>query len=128
MERRILAIGSFMGFLAVVMGTFGAHILNQRLSPRLLEVFETGVAYHTYHSLAIVATAWVGTRYDGRWPKLAALGFIVGIIIFSGSLYLLALTGATWLGMITPIGGLSFLAGWIALMTTAVTSRPATPE
>ena len=94
-------------FLAVALGAFAAHGLKARLTPEMLTVFETGVRYHVYHALALVALG------AARGPEKAGWCFIAGIVVFSGSLYVLALTGEKRLGMITPIGGLLFLAGWL---------------
>ena len=119
MDRTFLFVGAVMGFVGVALGAFGAHGLRGRLSPEMLAIFETGVRYHMYHALALVATAAVMTRLDGRAVSLAGWCFTAGIFIFSGSLYALALTGVTVLGAITPIGGLAFLAGWILLAVAA---------
>jgi uncharacterized membrane protein YgdD (TMEM256/DUF423 family) len=120
MERLFLILAAVLGGLAVALGAFGAHALQARLSPQLLQTFETGVRYHFYHALALVAVVVA----LGRWPQsglAVAAGwlFVAGIIIFSGSLYLLALTGMRWLGAITPIGGVAFLAGWVCLALAA---------
>ena len=119
MHRPWLMIGSLMGFLAVIAGTFAAHGLDQHLSPQMLEVFETGARYHMYHALAILIAAVIQGQYTTRLPAVAAGFFFAGIILFSGSLYLLAVTGARWLGMITPVGGLAFLLGWAILVITS---------
>ena len=124
MNHRWIAIGALMGLLAVIAGTFAAHGLDQRLSPDMLKVFETGVRYHMYHALAILVAALIGGDASKRLPSIAAGCFLMGIVFFSGSLYLLAITGAKWLGMITPVGGVSFLAGWGVLATTGMTRRP----
>ena len=117
MDRRCLAIGAGLGFAAVVAGTFGAHGLDQRLSSEMLEVFETGVRYHMYHALAIVASGWVGVSGGStRLTAVAAGLFVGGIVFFSGSLYALAISDARWLGMVAPVGGVSFLGGWAALL------------
>jgi uncharacterized membrane protein YgdD (TMEM256/DUF423 family) len=99
----------------VGLGAFGAHALKASLAPDMLAVFETGVRYQMYHVFALFAAAWAWARWPGK--TLAASGwlFITGIVIFSGSLYLLALTGVRALGAITPLGGLAFLAGWLCL-------------
>ncbi len=103
----------------MAIGAFGAHGLRGRLTPEMLAVFETGVRYHMYHALALLATAALMTRVDGRAVVVAGWSFLAGILIFSGSLYALALTGVTTLGAITPIGGLAFLIGWAALAVAA---------
>lgn len=117
--RIFLVIGCIFAFLAVAAGAFGAHALESRLDARLLEVFETAARYQIYHALALIATGlWLERRPD-RWLKFAGWFFIAGILIFSGSLYILALTGIGWLGAITPIGGVCFLVGWASLARAA---------
>ena len=103
------------GFLGVALGAFGAHALKARLSPDLLAVFETGVRYQMYHVFALAAAAWGYARWPGRAFVAAGWLFVAGIVMFSGSLYLLALTGMRVLGAVTPLGGLAFLAGWLCL-------------
>lgn len=115
MERLFALIGAFSAFLAVAGGAFGAHALKARLSPDLLNTFEIGVRYHFYHALALFAAAWACTRWPGTATAAAGWLFVIGTIIFSGSLYALALSGIRWLGAITPFGGLAFLAGWLCL-------------
>jgi uncharacterized membrane protein YgdD (TMEM256/DUF423 family) len=115
MDRNFLLIGALCGLLGVAFGAFGAHALRSRLSPEMLAVFETGVRYHMYHALALVATAALMGRLDGRFISAAGWLFTAGIVLFSGSLYVLALTGVGIFGAITPIGGLAFLAGWACL-------------
>lgn len=115
-DRLFAVLGAGSAFVAVAAGAFGAHALRARLTPDLLAVFETGVRYQMYHALALFAVAWVA----GRWPDAAALSwagwlFLAGTVLFSGSLYVLALTGMRWLGAVTPFGGVAFLAGWAAL-------------
>src|SRR6476620_3568939 len=119
MDKTFLLVGAVAAFLAVALGAFGAHGLRTRLSPEMLAVFETGVRYHMYHALAIVATALVMGRLNGWLIVSAAWFFTAGIVLFSGSLYLLALTGVTILGAVTPLGGLAFLAGWACLAIAA---------
>jgi uncharacterized membrane protein YgdD (TMEM256/DUF423 family) len=108
-------VGAIAAGVAVMLGAFGAHGLKSRVEPEMLAVFETGVRYHMYHALALLAVGWAATRWPS--PLIAASGwaFLAGIVIFSGSLYLMTLTGARWLGAITPIGGVAFILGWIAL-------------
>jgi uncharacterized membrane protein YgdD (TMEM256/DUF423 family) len=103
------------GFLGVAFGAFGAHALRARLSPEMLAVFETGVRYQMYHAFAAIAAAWAFARWPKRVFGTAGVLFLAGIVVFSGSLYALALTGERWLGAITPLGGLAFLAGWLCL-------------
>jgi uncharacterized membrane protein YgdD (TMEM256/DUF423 family) len=120
MDRTFLLIGALAGAAGVGLGAFGAHGLRGRLSPEMLAVFETGVRYHMYHALALVATAVLAGRLDGRFVTAAGWLFTSGIVLFSGSLYVLALTGVGILGAITPIGGLAFLAGWTCLALAAL--------
>lgn len=119
MDKTFVFVGALLGGVGVAIGAFGAHGLRGRLSPEMLAVFETGVRYQMYHALAILATAALMSRIDGRAVLVAGWSFTAGILIFSGSLYALALTGTTMLGAITPIGGLAFLVGWIALAVAA---------
>lgn len=108
-------VGAAAMFLAVALGAFGAHALRQRLTPEMLAVFEVGVRYHVYHALALFAVAWVADQSPGSLAQASGWAFVLGIIVFSGSLYLLSVTGVRWLGAITPIGGAAFLAGWVLL-------------
>jgi uncharacterized membrane protein YgdD (TMEM256/DUF423 family) len=119
MDKTFMFVGALMAGVGVGLGAFGAHGLRGRLSPEMLAVFETGVRYHMYHALAMLATAALMSRVDGRATLIAGWSFFTGILIFSGSLYALALTGVTTLGAITPIGGLAFLIGWLALVIAA---------
>lgn len=119
MDKNFLLIGAVSAFLAVGLGAFGAHGLRARLSPDMLAVFETGVRYHMFHSLAILAVGLILGRMGGWLITSAGWLFTAGIVLFSGSLYLLAVTGVTILGAITPIGGLAFLAGWACLALAA---------
>ncbi len=120
MERLFFILASLSGFLAVALGAFGAHALQARLSPDLLQTYETGVRYQMYHALALFAVVFAFSRLP-HLSLLSAAGwlFVAGTLLFSGSLYLLAVTGARWLGAITPFGGLAFLAGWICLALAA---------
>jgi uncharacterized membrane protein YgdD (TMEM256/DUF423 family) len=120
MDRTFLFIGALLGFLGVMFGAFGAHALRSRLSPEMLAVFETGVRYQMYHALALLLTAALAPRFPGKAIVAAGWLFVTGIVLFSGSLYLLAVTGVTVLGAITPIGGVAFLAGWAALIVAMV--------
>lgn len=106
--------------LAVALGAFGAHGLKERLTPEMLAVFEVGVRYHFYHGLALLAlTLAPGRLWGSPWAGRAGLAWIVGVAVFSGSLYLLSVTGVRWLGAITPIGGVAFILGWIFAMLGA---------
>jgi uncharacterized membrane protein YgdD (TMEM256/DUF423 family) len=120
MDRTFLLAGAVAGLIAVGFGAFGAHALRGRLSPDMLAVFETGVRYQMYHALALLLTAALSTRMEGKAIVAAGWLFVAGIVLFSGSLYLLAVTGVTILGAITPIGGVAFLAGWAALAIAAL--------
>lgn len=119
MTARLAATaGAFIGALAVILGAFGAHALRSHLEPRDLETFETAVRYQMYHAFALFAAAWLISR-NMPHAGTAAWAFIAGVIVFSGSLYLLVGTGQRWLGAITPIGGVAFIAGWILLALAA---------
>jgi uncharacterized membrane protein YgdD (TMEM256/DUF423 family) len=114
-DRLFVTLGALSGFIAVGAGAFGAHALRARLAPDMLAVFETAARYQMYHALALVLVAWVATRWPGSFAVYAGWLFVAGTLLFSGSLYLMALTGIRWLGAITPLGGAAFLAGWVAL-------------
>ena len=116
MDRLFFALGSASALVAVATAAFGAHGLRARLSPDLLAVFETAARYQMYHALALLAVGWAVTRWPGPWPVRAGWLFAVGTLLFSGSLYALALSGMRWLGAVTPLGGLAFLAGWTCLL------------
>lgn len=104
-----------MGALAVIAGAFGAHTLNGRVTPNMLEVFKTGSQYQMYHSIGLIAIGLVYNIWDNKLIRIAGWLFLAGIILFSGSLYLLVLLNTSWLGAITPIGGTAFIVGWILL-------------
>ena len=114
MNRTLLTIAGTLGFSAVLLGAFGAHGLRDKIAPPMLEIYRTGVLYHLVHALAVLAVAFAADRL--RRPRLVAGLFTAGIAIFSGTLYLLAITGVMKLGAITPIGGLLLMAGWAALI------------
>lgn len=113
MTRTFVLLGAGFSFLAVALGAFGAHLLKSRLAPDQLAIFEVGVRYQMYHSLALFAVAWGVSHFPAADLALAGWLFVAGIVLFSGSLYILGLSGAQWLGAITPVGGLCFLAGWL---------------
>jgi uncharacterized membrane protein YgdD (TMEM256/DUF423 family) len=115
MPRVFAVAGSLSACVAVLAGAFGAHALRQRLPSDLLAAFETGVRYQMYHALALLAVAWAVTQWPAAPVRAAGWLFIGGTALFSGSLYLLALTGAGWWGAVTPLGGVLFLAGWLLL-------------
>ena len=110
----MVRLAAFFGLSGVVLGAFGAHGLRERLGPGMLEVYRTGVLYQLVHALALLVVAFGAARL--RFPRVIATLFAVGIVIFSGSLYALALTGAHRLGAITPLGGAAFIAGWAFLL------------
>ena len=116
-NRLFLLFGAIGGLLSVALGAFAAHALKQILSPGMLEIFHTGATYQTTHSLALLLTGLLGERYDCRALRVAGWSFASGILLFSGSLYLLAMTDISWLGAVTPLGGSAFLLGWGALAT-----------
>jgi uncharacterized membrane protein YgdD (TMEM256/DUF423 family) len=113
------------GFLGVALGAFAAHGLKATIPPELLAAFETGVRYQMYHAFALFAAAWGWAHWQARVFTISGALFVAGILIFSGSLYLLAFTGLRWLGAITPLGGLAFLAGWLCLAWGAATKMRA---
>ena len=114
-SRHFIFLGAINGFLAVAFGAFAAHALKNLLSAGLLEVFQTGVEYQAMHALALLAAGLLGRDGRSRALKLAAWAFATGILLFSGSLYILALTDIRWMGAVTPFGGTAFLLGWGAL-------------
>ena len=118
--KRWLLVGAVNGFVAVAAGAFAAHSLETLVPPRALEIFQTGAHYHLTHALAIVATSLIARDKAVRRANLAAWLFTVGIVLFSGSLYFMVLTGSNALALITPLGGLSLLAGWAALAMAAL--------
>lgn len=115
--------GSFFAALAVIFGAFGAHGLKSKVSPEDLIIFETGVRYQMYHALGLVLLGLLGMSTSFTISQIPALFFVIGIIIFSGTLYLIPLTGIRWLGAITPIGGIAFIAGWFMLIYNILISR-----
>ncbi len=110
-----VTIGSILGGLSVILGAFAAHALKDKLSIYQLEIFETGVKYQMYHALALLAVAAIATRIESTPIQVAGFSFLIGTLLFSGSLYALVITGHKTLGMITPIGGLALIIGWISL-------------
>ena len=116
MDRFFFLSGAIAAFIAVALGAFGAHSRRTKRSPDMLNIFEVGVRYQMYHALGLIAVAWAMTRWPEANLNAAGWAFIVGIVVFSGSLYLLSATDIRWLGAITPIGGLAFLIGWAILV------------
>lgn len=119
MERAFFALGALFAFLGVALGAFGAHGLRGSLSAADMATFETGVRYQLIHALALLAAAWAASRWPGGAVTAAGWLLVAGILVFSGSLYLLVLTGPRWLGAVTPLGGVCFLAGWLLLAWAA---------
>lgn len=119
MDRVFFGVGAVLGAVGVAAGAFGAHALRTRVAPEMLAVFEAGVRYHLVHALALLAAGWAAARWPS--PAVTAAGwlFVAGILLFSGSLYALALTGVRALGLVTPVGGVAFILGWIALAWAA---------
>jgi uncharacterized membrane protein YgdD (TMEM256/DUF423 family) len=114
-DRRLYLCAALAGFTGVALGAFGAHALKGQVGPELLGAFEAGARYQMYHAFALCAAAWGWARWQHRLFGVAGGLFVAGIVLFSGSLYLLAATGTKWLGMITPVGGVAFLGGWLCL-------------
>ena len=114
------ATGAALCGLGVLLGAFGAHGLSGRITPEMLSIFETGVRYHLVHGLALLGVAWAASRWPSGLINAAGWLFVLGVIIFSGSLYVLSITGARWLGAITPIGGLCLTVGWLLLAIGAM--------
>ncbi|AXA57795.1 DUF423 domain-containing protein [Pseudomonas thivervalensis] len=115
MLRSFLMLAAFFGFTGVALGAFAAHGLKNRLSADYLAIFHTGVTYQLVHTLALLGVALLATHIPGRVVTWAGISFVIGILLFSGSLYLLTLTGISKLGIITPFGGVAFLIGWLCL-------------
>lgn len=126
MPRLFLTIAALSAALGIAAGAFGAHALRARVEPRLLEVFETGARYQMYHAFALIAVAWVlsrnaliGSPAGNGFAVASGWLFVVGTVLFSGSLYAMTFTGIRALGAITPIGGVCFMAGWVCLAVAA---------
>lgn len=120
MVRLIITFAAANALLSVMLGAFASHGLRGQLDARMLSAFETGVAYQMTHSLALLALAMIIDRFGRHWTfTAAAAAFAVGIVLFSGSLYLLAMTGLRWIGPVTPMGGVGFIVGWALLAAGA---------
>ena len=119
MVKVFAVLGSAFAMMSVAAGAFGAHALRARLDERALEVWETAASYQMYHGLALLAVAWMVAQTQSTAATVAGWCMTVGVLIFSGALYVLSLSGIKWLGAITPIGGVAFIAGWIALIVAA---------
>jgi uncharacterized membrane protein YgdD (TMEM256/DUF423 family) len=122
-DRLFFVVGCLSAAVAVTLGAFGAHGLRGRLVPDMLMTFEIGVRYQTYHALGLLAVGLALSRWPSSALALAGWLFIAGTVVFSGSLYVLALSGQRWLGAVTPVGGAAFIAGWI-ILAWAVWARP----
>ena len=124
--RNFVALGAVGGFLAVALGAFGAHALRERISPEMLAVYQTGVQYHLVHALALLLVGLLRERLTSASSLVSVCGalFGVGIVLFSGSLYVLAVTGIRAFGAITPLGGVCFLVGWALLAVAAMKQQP----
>jgi uncharacterized membrane protein YgdD (TMEM256/DUF423 family) len=125
MDRLLFAAGALSAAIAVGTGAFAAHGLKARLAPEALVVFETGARYQMYAALGLLAAAWAAARWSGAAVAWGGALLLAGTVLFSGSLYALALTGVRWLGAITPFGGVAFLAGWVLLALAAWRASPA---
>ena len=123
MDRLFFGLGALSALISVAAGAFGAHALRASLTPEYLTTFETAARYQMYHALGLLAVAWAITRWPGALTVWAGWLFVAGTVLFSGSLYILALTGTRWLGAVTPLGGLAFLVGWLCLLLSAVRPR-----
>lgn len=120
MKNKILVIGSIFGFTGVALGAFGAHGLKPLISFEMLDIYETGVRYHLIHAVVLLITSQMLPTHNSSNIWYSAIAFTTGIIIFSGTLYILAITGTRWLGAITPFGGIAFLVGWFLLILEAI--------
>jgi uncharacterized membrane protein YgdD (TMEM256/DUF423 family) len=121
MIKLFVLLGSVNAFLSVALGAFGAHYLKQKLTPDKLDVFQTGVHYHMIHAIALILIALFSEKLaNSSMVNASGWAIFIGIILFSGSLYALSLTGLKFFGPITPLGGLSFLVGWILLAIAAL--------
>jgi uncharacterized membrane protein YgdD (TMEM256/DUF423 family) len=115
MDRLFFGLGALSALVSVAAGAFGAHALRTRLAAEYLTAFETGARYQMYHALGLFAVAWALARWPSQLPVWAGWLFVTGTVLFSGSLYALALTGSRWWGAVTPLGGVAFLVGWLCL-------------
>lgn len=122
-ERHLVAAGAINMFIAVAAGAFGAHALKQSLIPEMLTIWHTAATYQMIHALGLIAIGMLMPRYQTGLIKRAGITMLLGILIFSGSLYALAISGIRILGAITPVGGLAFLAAWAMLAWTALTHK-----
>ena len=121
MPHLIIAIGGFLGFISVALGAFAAHGLKDKLTPELLSAFQTGTQYQMYHALVLILVGLLvkTSGLSTLWLTISAWLFVAGVVLFSGSLYALALTQIKLFGPVTPLGGLCFLLGWACLFVAA---------
>lgn len=124
MTKTIIVTAAILLALGVVIGAFGAHGLKSRVSPDLLQVYKTGVEYHFYHAIGLLLIGILTVMMPSSYLNLAAIFLFAGILIFSGSLYVLAISGIKWIGAITPIGGVSFIVGWIFVVLAVLKNFP----
>ncbi len=130
MHRGYIKLGAFLGALSVLIGAFGAHLLKKYLNPEVLSTFQTGVQYQFFHSIAMVLAGILLKRYPNQFIMWSGRLFMLGIIFFSGSLYLLAMLesfkgmGLGFFGLLTPVGGIFFVAGWLAMMLGVPSNKP----
>ena len=122
MQQLFFTFGSIFAALSVVSGAFGAHALKGRISAEMLATFEVAVRYQIYHALGLIAVSWAFSQWNSQLISIAGWLFVGGILVFSGSLYILSLAGIRWLGAITPIGGLALIIGWLCLAWAAIRS------
>lgn len=120
MDRLFFIVGCLSALIAVAAGAFGAHALRGKLTPDALNTFEVGVRYQLYHALALIAVAWVISHWPNANATIVGWLFVAGTVLFSGSLYMLSLTGVQGFGIVTPVGGVLFIAGWLYLAWTAL--------
>ena len=119
--RTFLAAGAIAAFLAVALGAFGAHALKSRLAPEMLAVWHTGIEYHVFHALGLLAVGIVAIHLpDSTLLRWSGWLMLAGIVLFSGSLYILALSGERWIGAVTPVGGLAFLTAWVLFLAAVL--------
>ena len=124
MSKTILMTAALLMALAVAIGAFGAHGLKSHLSEEMMQIYKTGVEYHFYHALGLLLVGVLSLSIPSGWLNWSAILLTAGIILFSGSLYVLAVTGIKWMGAVTPVGGLSFIAGWVLLLVAVWKKLP----
>jgi uncharacterized membrane protein YgdD (TMEM256/DUF423 family) len=123
MAKLFLILGGINAALVVMLGAFGAHGLKTKLTAEMLAVYQTGVHYHLFHALGLLAVGLVASQIaDSVWLKWSGWLMLLGIILFSGSLYVLSVSGMRWLGMVTPFGGVAFIAAWIVFVIAVAKS------